>query len=113
MELNNILIYFFAFIIVYNIFVFVFPVREGMKGNTCNDKMCEDNKIVSVKDKIHSLEKKLRSMETNVQDNTTQIKTNTDNIKAFAEQSKQNAQEQTGFSDEDAEKSPPQASGVE
>ena len=31
----------------------------------------------------------------------------------FVRQSKQNAQEQTGFSDEDAEKSPPQASGVE
>jgi len=112
MDLNNILIYFFAFIILYNIYLFFNPIREGLKVKNCKDQMCENNKIVSVKDKIHSLEKKLRSMETNVQDNTSQIKTNTDNIKQFAEASKKNAQEQTGLTDDDANKPAPQVTGV-
>ena len=113
MELNILLIFFFAFIILYNIYLSLYPIREGMKGKNCNDKMCENNKIVSFKDKIHSLEKKLLSMETNVQDNTGQIKTNADNIKQFAEASKKQAQEQTGLTDDDANKPAPQVTGVE
>jgi hypothetical protein len=113
MELNKLLIYFFAFVILYNIYLYIYPIREGMKGANCKDKMCENNKIVSVKDKIHSLEKKLQSMETNVEENTSQIKTNTDNIKEFAEASKKQAQEQTGLTDDDASKPAPQVSGIE
>lgn len=113
MELNKLLIYFFAFVILYNIYLYIYPMREGMKGTNCKDKMCENNKIVSVKDKIHSLEKKLQSMETNVQDNTGQIKTNADNIKQFAEASKKNAQEKTGLTDDDANKPAPQVTGVD
>jgi len=120
MDLNKILIYFFAFVILYNIYTFFFPIQEGLRNmkrkqnNGClNQQVCEDNKMVSLKDKLYSLEKKLQTMETNIDNNKEQIGTNADNIKEFAEASKKHAQEQTGLTDEDAEKPAPQVTGIE
>lgn len=117
MKLHKILICFFAFIILYNIYTFFFPIREGLrnakKNSRClNEKVCEDNKMISLRDKLYSLEKKFRSMETNIQDNTQKIKTNSDNIIEFAEASKKSAQQQTGLTDEDAKKPAPQVTGI-
>lgn len=114
MKLNKILIYFFTFVILYNIVILFFPLEEGFKNNNkCLDEpVCDNNKMISLKDKLHSLEKKLKTMETNVENNNNQIKTNTDHIKQFAEASKKSAQQQTGLTDEDANKPAPQVTGV-
>jgi len=74
----KLILYFFSFILIYNLFLFLFPSREGAKNMGCSAPTTASNnaQIEVVKaqvENLNDLQKKIKDLET-------QVATNSDNI---------------------------------
>ena len=74
----KLILYFFSFIFIYNIFLLLFPTREGLDNNECSKPTVysNDGKLQVLQEEVEKLKKlqdKVTGLEKNVSNNSKSI----------------------------------------